>query len=68
MYRVNNKLMGRIESLFQQRIKRQASSYNILEPLKVSSTMDESSLRDLVHKFSQETGNHTTFYTNCRVY
>ncbi len=44
-------------SLFQQatRNKRQAV-YNIMEPLKTEPGMDESSLKQLVHKFSQETG------------
>jgi len=54
MYRINSKVMGRIENLFQ-RNKRQAT-YNIMEPLKVAPSLDQSSLRDLVHKFTQQTG------------
>lgn len=61
VYRVNSKLMGRIETLFSQRSKRQAT-YNIMEPLKVPVTMDESSLKDLVHKFSQQTGKSQTVF------
>jgi len=69
--------MGRIESLFQ-RTKRQAS-YNIMEPLNVPESLDQSSLRDLVNKFSQQTGKIRHFYVirykslpkielNCNVY
>lgn len=54
LYQLSSNVMG---SLFQQatRNKRQAV-YNIMEPLKTEPGMDESSLKQLVHKFSQETG------------
>lgn len=60
LYQLNSNVMG---SLFQKatRNKRQAI-YNIMEPLKTEPGMDESSLKQLVHKFSQETGTGIIFY------
>ena len=50
MYRINSKLLGSIESIFH-RNKRQVNPYYSIPR---ESTLDQSSLRDLVQEFSSQ--------------